>query len=315
MNKKQKTKIGVFAIIIFIVLLVYCISIIFPVIWGFLTSLKASVDFGIMGNVIGLPNAKFSANELRFANYLRIFKRFTIATGNNSYYSALFGKIEILPKRVDFWGLIINTIVYAVACAIIGCFSNMTIAYLCAKFDYAFSRFWYSLLLILMIIPIVGSGPSMLTIVRNLGIYDTYASMVVMHVTCGGVYFFVFYACMKGIPSSFIEAAEIDGASQMAIYVRIIIPLASKILFTVSLISFIGLWNDYQTPLLYYPSKPTLAYGVYSMSGATSGGTYDTTSLPQRVAGCMILATPLIILFIACKNVILGNLSMGGLKE
>ena len=315
MKKKEKAKISVFVVTIFIVLLAYCASIIFPVVWGFITSLKASVDFGVLGNVIGLPDARLSSQELRFANYIRIFKRFTITTGNNSYYSALFGRIEILPQRVDFLGLVFNTIIYAVLCAIIGSFSNMTIAYLCAKFDCKFSRFWYSLLLVVMIIPIVGSGPSMLNILRNLGIYDTYISMVIMHYTCGGVYFFVFYACMKGIPISFNEAAEIDGASQMGIYVRIIIPLASKILFTVSLISFIAFWNDYQTPLLYYPSKPTLAYGVYSMSGSTSGGTYDSTSLPQRVAGCMILATPLIVLFIACKNVILGNLSMGGLKE
>ena len=82
------------------------------------------------------------------------------------------------------------------------------------------------------------------------------------------------------------------------------------------LLSFITLWNDYQTPLLYYPNKPTLAYAVYSM--ANTGGasaTIATTGLPQKVAGCMILAIPLVALFIGCRNIILGNLSMGGLKE
>ena len=315
-KKKAKSTWNIFAIIFFSLLAIYSLSIIMLLCWGLLTSLKSITDFKTFGNVMGFPDIQWSEKEMLGQNYLLIFKRFSIKTFDKSYYSAIFGRIDILEQRVGFVELVVNTIIYAVVCACVHAFATFMGAYLCAKYKYWFSNFFYSLLLVIMIIPIVGTGPATLVLLRDTGLYSTYLAMIVLNFNCTGMYFFVYYAYVQGISNSYIEAAEIDGASQTKIFFTIIIPLASKILFTVILLTFISLWNDYQTPLLYYPNKPTLAYAVYSM--ANSGGasaTIATTGLPQKVAGCMILAIPLIVLFIACKDVILGNLSMGGLKE
>ncbi|MBQ8657837.1 MAG: carbohydrate ABC transporter permease [Clostridia bacterium] len=313
--KRKNRKINFFTICICVILALYSVSIISVLIWALITSLKASVDFGILGNVLGFPDLKYSADEVRLANYFRIFSKFTIVTGNATYFSDLFGRIVIPGQRVDFFGLIFNTIIYAVVCSFVHSFATMVAGYLCAKFKYKFSGFVYNLLLIVMIIPIIGTGPATLVLLRNLGLYSTYAGMIILNLNCTGMYFFVYYAFMKGLSDTYIEAAEIDGASQLTIFFKIIVPLSSKILFTVVLIAFIGSWNDYQTPLLYYPDKPTLAYGIYYMSNNTSDATYETSQLTQRVAGCMILALPMVLLFTLCQDIILGNLSMGGLKE
>lgn len=314
-TKRKHQKNSIFTICICFILAVYAVSIIGVMIWAVITSFKSSVDFGILGNVLGLPDPDYSKMEIRFSNYLRIFSKFTIMTGNSTYYSAIFGRIVIPSKSVNFFGMLFNTIVYAVICSFVHSLATMVGGYLCAKFKYKFSEFVYKLLLIIMIIPIVGTGPATLVLLRNLGLYSTYFGMVILNMHCTGLYFFVYYAFMKGLSDTYIEAAEIDGASQLKIFFTIIVPLSSKILFTVVLLSFIGLWNDYQTPLLYYPDKPTLAYGVYRMSNDTTSGTYETAQLPQRVAGCMILAIPMTVLFTLCKDIILGNMSMGGLKE
>ena len=81
---------------------------------------------------------------------------------------------------------------------------------------------------------------------------------------------------------------------------------------TIMLIKFIEFWNDYQTPVLFMPTHPTLAYGVFTMSHSTD---QKLSNDPARLASCMILAIPLLILFIAFRNKILGNVSMGGVKE
>jgi ABC-type glycerol-3-phosphate transport system permease component len=282
-----------------------------------MNSLKSVDDFTIMGNMLGFPDPSLSADALRFSNYAVIMEGFSMRTNDLSYYSGLFGYVEAGPKPVTFVNLVINTLIYAVGGAFLHSFTTMTTSYLCAKYKYKYSEFIYAMLLVIMTIPIVGASVSNMKVMRDLGLYNSILGMFIANMHFTGIYFFVFYAFMEGISNTYIEAAEIDGASQLRIYLHIIVPLSSKLLFTVFLLQFIGLWNDYSTPLLYYPGYPTLAYGVYYMSQNTSGENNGLvgTSLPSRVAGCMILVLPLLVLFIACKNVILGNLSMGGLKE
>ena len=115
------------------------------------------------------------------------------------------------------------------------------------------------------------------------------------------------------MPDTYAEAAEIDGASRYKVLCSIVIPLSIKIISTVWLLQFVHFWNDYQTPLLYMPTKPTLAYGIYYLCHETARG--QLANVPTKAAGCMILAIPLICLFIAFKEKLMGNISMGGIKE
>ena len=91
---------------------------------------------------------------------------------------------------------------------------------------------------------------------------------------------------------------------------RTIRPLG--VFFTIVLLNFIAFWNDYQTPMIYIPSYPTLAYGLYYyVSGSFE---QETSSVPMRLAGCVMVAIPLFIIFIAFQKKLLGGVSMGGLK-
>ena len=162
-----------------------------------------------------------------------------------------------------------------------------------------------------MTIPTVGIYPSEITLLRNLGLYDTMIGIYIQKFSCYGMYFFVFHAFFESIPDTYSEAAEIDGASQFTIMVRIMMPLAVKMIGTVMLIQFIHLWNDYQTAYLYLPSYPTLAYGVWYVN-FQGGGELGRT--PVRVASCMTLAIPVLIIFSFFKDKIMGNVSMGGIK-
>ena len=92
---------------------------------------------------------------------------------------------------------------------------------------------------------------------------------------------------------------------------RIMLPLVRNTFFTVFLIKFVELWNDYQVPLLYLPSRPTLSFGLYFVSNYT-GNTIST--VPLRMAGCIIILLPILALFIAFKEKLMGNITMGGVK-
>ena len=116
----------------------------------------------------------------------------------------------------------------------------------------------------------------------------------------------------RGIPKDFADAAYIDGASEWQVLFRIMMPMARNTLFTVILLNFIGYWNDYQTPLLYIPSYPTMAYGLYLFSNDTTNA---LSTVPMKITGCMIMMLPILVLFLFFHKRLIGNLSMGGLKE
>ena len=105
-----------------------------------------------------------------------------------------------------------------------------------------------------------------------------------------------------------------DGAGEYTVFLRIMLPMVKTVFWTIALIYFITYWNDYQTPLLYMPSYPTLSYGVYSLTVNTSaslGLNYKTV----QMAASMTLIVPILIAFIIFKDKIMGNLTMGGEKE
>ena len=78
---------------------------------------------------------------------------------------------------------------------------------------------------------------------------------------------------------------------------------------TVWLLTFVGLWNEYQIPLLYIPQKPTISYGLFLFY---SNMTHDT---PYKLAACIVVLVPILLLFIIFKNKLMGRLSLeGGVK-
>jgi ABC-type glycerol-3-phosphate transport system permease component len=322
MKTTIKKKIQVIDVAIFALLTIFSLTLLLLLAWGVLTSFKSYDDFTLFNNIIGLPNleAYGAQDALAFGNYRRVLFStvFHLNSSNASYYSALFGYIENSPNKVFVFGdYLFNSFLYSIVCSFVHAFVAFTCAYLCAKYKFRFSEFIYVLMLVVMAIPIVGSSPAMVSLLRDLGIHDTIFAMVALNFNFTGIYFFVFHAYLTGISDTYVEAAEIDGASQLGVFIKIIFPLCLKTFFTVFLLQFIQTWNDYQTPLLYYPNHPTLAYAVFRMTNNTGGADkgMEYQGVPQRVAGCMVLAIPIFAIFVAFNKLLMGNLTMGGLKE
>jgi ABC-type glycerol-3-phosphate transport system permease component len=119
------------------------------------------------------------------------------------------------------------------------------------------------------------------------------------------------YGNFKSLPMAYTEAAKIDGAGNMNVLIRVILPLIKNTFFTIMLINFIGFWNDYQTPLIYMPSYPTIALGMFEMANTRENG---MSRVNMRMAGSMLMLIPILSLFLAFHKRLLGNLTVGGLK-
>lgn len=298
MVKKHKNKARPLYTVIFCILLLYVISIFLPVLWGVITSLKDQTDFRV--NVLGLPEGW--PWEWHWDNFIKVF---------NGFYEQVT-TVGVGRRRVYFSEMLLYTILYAVGGAIIQTLVPCVVAYLTARFRYKFSAVINGLVVVLMVVPIVGSAPSEMQILRALNMYDTIWGNYIQKFNFLGMYYLVFYAAFRSVPNDFFEAAYVDGASEMRVMVSIGMPMVRNVIGTVLLIKFIDFWNDYQTPLLYLPSYPTLARGVFRLSQNSQG---DFATVPFRMAGCMFLAIPILILFLIFKEKLMGNLSMGGIKE
>lgn len=293
--RKQKEKTSPLYIALAIILALYSALLIFIFVWAILTSFKDPLSF--RDNIIGLPE------KWQFGNYKEMFSifkvRYTAEDGNIYYFTMEY--------------LYMNGIIYAAGCALVSLVAQALIGYAIANFDYAFSKVLYAIVIATMAIPIVGSDASMLVMLKDLNIYNTWFSMFLLKAGFLGIYTLVLANAFKAIPKSFSEAAQIDGASNFTVMFRVIFPCVKNIFGIIFLLYFIQFWNDYQTPNLYLTAHPTIAYGVYFFNFQTYG---KTSAVPYKLCGTMFLFVPSITVFILFnKKIMSGNLTVGGVKE
>lgn len=315
--RDEKSYIKFVFILLFAFLFIYAVSIILMLSWGFLTSLKSHTDFGVPGNnVIGFPdldvNSPLNSREQFFnlSNYTLIFGKFKI---NNTI--VFFSGSKVVEHRVNasFIEMVFNSIIYSCGNAIIQSIVPAVMGYACAKYKNKFSSLLYITSIVVMSLPIVGAYPSEITLLRNLGLYDTIYGNFIQRFSFTGMYFLVFYEYFDAVSDTYQEAASIDGASQFKIMSIIYLPLAMSMLGSVFLIKFIYFWNDYLVIKMYLPTFPTLSYSIYWMIYRESN--YEINRIPIKVAACMILAVPTLILFVVLRDKLFRNMTLGGIKE
>lgn len=288
--QEKKRSFPVFEFISFLVLLLYAVSLFVPLLWSLMSSFKGKIDF--LKNSLGFP--------LEFVNnYDGIFDRFIVpvpdANGVNT--------------DIGFGTMLLNSVWYAVGTSFVSTCVAFLVAYVVARFKFKFCDVIYTIVILQMIIPTVGTLPSELRIANALHLYDTPYGILFMKSYVTGLYFLSFYGALRVIPKDYEEAAQLDGAGNFTVMLNIITPMVSGVFTTVLLLTFITYWNDYQTPLIYIPSYPTLAYGLWHYINVDSSG-----NVPMKLSGCMIMAVPLFILFILFQDKLMGNVSVGGLK-
>ncbi len=291
---RRKFNFSTFTIVVFVILFIYSLSLILLFGWGFITSLKDQMsDFRL--NTLGFPK------EWRWDHYTTALSslniKVTTADGTRVVY------IE---------EMFLNSILYSVGASIVQTAVTLVMAYLVAKFDNWFSKIIYGIVVVTMILPIVGSLPSEINMAKSLGIFDSIFGIFIMRSSFLGIYFLVFHSMFKGISKDYDEAARIDGASNLRIMLEVNFPLVKNTVITVLLLSFIGYWNDFSIPMIYLPTHPTLASGLYWFNQSTVGSLSNT---PMKLAGCMVVVIPILIIFMIFNNRIMGNISTGGIKE
>ena len=275
------------------ILIFYTICLCSLLFWATITSFKHY--FELTTNIIGLP-------KKWVWNYSTIWEQMFVEINKKGV-----GSVEVhVPEMAVY------SILYSVGCTITNTMVPCLTAYMCARFPYKCSKIVHTTVIIVMIIPIVGSTPADLMVAKAFGLYDSIWGMWIMSGNFLGMYFLVFYGTFKTLPMAYSEAAKMDGAGNFAILFKIILPMMKNTIFTIMLIKFIGYWNDYGVTLLWLPSYPNLARGVYELARTIRVKELQRT--PMRMAGAVLMMIPTLLLFVTFHKRLIGNLRMGGLK-
>jgi len=271
--------------VVFMIFWVYAVSLIYAMGWAFMNSLKGNLEF--FEDMMSPPK------RWLFSNYIKAFSL-----------------IEF--DGVNFIAMFINSIWFALGSAILSTLSHAVTGYIFAKYNFFGKRVFFNFVIFTIALPVVGTLPSLYQIVNSLGLND---SPLFLITALGGFgsNFLITYAFFKSMDRTYMEAARIDGASHSSIFWRIMLPQAAPMLFSIGLLSFIGQWNNYETPLLMLSKMPTLATGLYQFSDKMIFAVGDA-SQTVYFAGILLASLPVVLLVIAFHEKIMENVSAGGIK-
>jgi multiple sugar transport system permease protein len=203
-----------------------------------------------------------------------------------------------------------NTLLYAVPAVIGTLVSCSLVAYGFALVRWPGRDVVFVIVLATMMLPSQVTLIPLYVIYAKLGWINTFLPLVVP--TFLGTPFFIFLLrqFFLGIPNDLLDAARIDGASELRILIRIVAPLSKPALITVGLLTFIDKWNDFYGPLIFL-QKPelrplSLALQVFS--------TAHSTEWPRLMAASVIIAVPLVVIYFVAQRWFIEGLTLTGTK-
>lgn len=235
----------------------------------------------------------------------------------------LSDKLVFFPSRLNFSNYSIfkdylpylgNTMQIVLINAIFIPFSACFCAYPLARRKFVGKKLMFAVIMSTVMIPgIVLTIPTFI-LYSQMGLYDTIASQWIQSFFGGGALnIFLVIQFMRTIPKEMDEAAKIDGANAFMIFFKLVMPLCMNIFLFISINTFIGLWMDFQGPMIYLRSveKRTLALKFYNdFSNLTY--LFDKKHIMAAMAVC--LTVPPILLFLFFQNRMIGGIKLGGVK-
>jgi multiple sugar transport system permease protein len=217
-------------------------------------------------------------------------------------YRELFAKAGM--GRYLFNSFLVATVTTAIALAL-----NTLAGYAFAKLRFAGREGLFRALLAILVIPGQVAMMPLFLLLKEMGLVNTYAGAIVPGMA--GVFgIFLVRQYARSIPDELLEAARIEGAGELRIFVQIVLPLLKPILVTLAIFSFMGSWNDFMWPLIVLTdaANHTLPVALATLSRE------HVQDNELMMAGSVVTVLPVLALFLVLQRHYLQGLMVGGVK-
>lgn len=232
------------------------------------------------------PQVRLFPSQLNIANYTEVFSRFH------------FG--QYLLNSIIVTGTII--LLNLLFCPLVG--------YSLAKFRFPGRNLLFTFILSTIMVPFTAILVPLYIIVRSLGWINSYQAMIVpFAMSATGI--FLMRQFIFALPDDYTDAARIDGASELTIYWRIVLPICQPALVTLAILTFIGTWDEFLWVLIVTTADQmrTLPIGLAKFVEAYQ------TRWELMMAGATVAALPAVLAFLSMQRRFLtGMASLSGIK-
>ena len=218
-------------------------------------------------------------------------------------FEAWFGRLQIQT----FFGNSVIVAVFTVLGTLLFC---SMVGYALAKLEFPGKRLVFVLVLLTLMVPGVVTFIPLFVVVSQLGLVNTYPALILPFLA-GPLGVFLMRQFIAEIPDALIEAARIDGASELRIFTGIVLPLCGPPLATLAILTFLGSWNNFLWPLVVAQSEDMytlpVALSLYSVG-------QNATNYGVLLAGSVLVITPILLLFVALQRYFIQGIAMTGVK-
>lgn len=281
LTQKQKRWSWIFSIILLILSLFF----LFPVIWMLANSFKG--DAAITTDM----------------NTLRAFVPPAL-TGSffDNYVTILFD--------TQFIRYMVNTLFYATILIVLSIVVNGLAGYALAKIKFPFRDQWLLIILALMIVPMETTITIHFLIIAKAGLLNTMLGYILPMIV-SPFNIFLFRQVFVGLPDDVYEAAQLDHCGPVKYFFTMVLPMSKSVVATVSVFTFLGVWNDYLWPSLVFTSSDLLTAQI-GLNAITSN---DATTVGQTLAVITLVTIPVIIIYSFFSKYIVEGVISTGSKE
>ena len=264
------------------VLIVLSLFFLFPVIWMLANSFK--------------PDAQITADMNSAAAFIP-----PALSG-----SFLDNYISILTNT-SFLRYMLNTLFYAAVLIVLGVIVNGLAGYALAKIKFPFRERWLLIIMLLMIVPMETIITIHFLFVAKLGLLNTVIGYILPMIV-NPFNIFLFRQVFISLPDDIYEAAQLDYCSPVKYFFTMVLPMSKSVVATVSVFTFLNVWNDYLWPSLVFTSSDLLTAQI-GLNAITSN---ENTTMGQTLAVITLITIPVIIIYsFFSKQIVEGVVSTG----
>lgn len=215
-----------------------------------------------------------------------------------------------LFARLDFATYFTNSVIVAVVVTAGNLLFCSMLGYALAMLDFPGKKALLLLVLATLMIPGVVTFVPLFVLVANAGLIDTLPGLILPFLAAPfGV--FLMRQFISGLPHDLLDAGRVDGAGELRIFARIILPLCGPALATLGILTFLGSWNSFLWPLVVAQTEATytlpVALALYSIG-------QNSTQYGLLLAGACVVVLPLLIVFLMFQRHVIEGIATTGIK-
>ena len=280
-SKKRK----IIEIVICLIMIGVSLFFLFPVIWMVVNSFKGD------------------AQIIQDMNTMSAFKPPSLDGNFFSNYATIIKSSELMKYMA-------NTVFYSAVLIVLSILVNGLAGYALAKIKFPFREGWVLVITLLMIVP----AETIITInymmIAKAGLLNNIIGYILPMIV-NPFNIFLFRQVFIQLPDELREAAEMDHCSTLKYFLQIVLPMSKSVVATVSVFTFLGVWNDFIWPSLIFTSNDLLTVQI----GLNSITANDNTTVGQVLATISLITIPVIIIYSLFSKQIVEGVTTSGTKE